>query len=88
MARLTDFIRSFFGARDFIDINSAAYKNTIGELAGAAEKLIGSGVMNIDEVRVRILGLNALNTEQSTKYWITKNFADIEKMSIEGGEKE
>lgn len=58
----------------------------IAQLAGAAEKLIGSGVMNIDEVRTTIFGLKALNTEQSTKYWITKNFADIEKMSIAGGE--
>lgn len=58
----------------------------IAQLAGAAEKLIGSGVMNIDEVRTTIFGLKALNTTQSTKYWITKNFADIEKMSIAGGE--
>lgn len=65
-----------------VDITNIEHLD-IAELAGAAEKLIGSGVMNIDEVRTRILGLNALNTEQSTKYWITKNFADIEKMSIE-----
>ena len=58
----------------------------IAQLAGAAEKLIGSGVMNIDEVRTTIFGLKALGTTQSTKYWITKNFADIEKMSIAGGE--
>lgn len=58
----------------------------IAQLAGAAEKLIGSGVMNIDEVRTKIFGIQALNTTQSTKYWITKNFADIEKMSIAGGE--
>ena len=58
----------------------------IAQLAGAGEKLIGSGVMNIDEVRTTIFGLKALNTAQSTKYWITKNFADIEKMSIAGGE--
>ena len=58
----------------------------IAELAGAAEKLIGSGVMNIDEVRTKIFGIQALNSTQSTKYWITKNFADIEKMSIAGGE--
>lgn len=68
-----------------VDITNIEHLD-IAQLAGAAEKLIGSGVMNIDEVRVRILGLNALNTEQSTKYWITKNFADIEKMSIAGGE--
>ena len=65
-----------------VDITNIEHLD-IAELAGAAEKLIGSGVMNIDEVRTRILRLNALNTEQSTKYWITKNFADIEKMSIE-----
>ena len=65
-----------------VDITNIEHLD-IAELAGAAEKLIGSGVMNIDEVRTRILGLNALNTAQSTKYWITKNFADIEKMSIE-----
>jgi HK97 family phage portal protein len=65
-----------------VDITNIEHLD-IAELAGAAEKLIGSGVMNIDEVRTRILGLNALNTEQSTKYWITKNFADIEKMSID-----
>lgn len=65
-----------------VDITNIEHLD-IAQLAGAAEKLIGSGVMNIDEVRTRILGLNALNTEQSTKYWITKNFADIEKMSID-----
>ena len=53
----------------------------ISSLAGAAEKLIGSGLMCIDEVRTRILGLNALNTTQSKKYWITKNFSDIESIS-------
>ena len=53
-----------------VDITNIEHLD-IAELAGAAEKLIGSGVMNIDEVRTRILGLNALNTEQSTKYWIS-----------------
>lgn len=53
----------------------------ISSLAGAAEKLIGSGLMCIDEVRTRILGLNALNTTQSKKYWITKNFSDIESIT-------
>lgn len=61
----------------------------LDKLAGAVEKLIGSGAMNIDEVRTRILGLPALNTEQSKKYWITKNFSDIEthatSVTTEGG---
>lgn len=70
------------GCRYEVDITNIESLD-ISELAGAAEKLIGSGVMNIDEVRVRILGLNALNTEQSTKYWITKNFADIKETNTE-----
>lgn len=70
------------GCRFEVDITNIEHLD-ISSLAGAAEKLIGSGVMNIDEVRVRILGLNALNTPQSKKYWITKNFADIEKLNSE-----
>ena len=57
----------------------------IASIAQGCEKIIGSGVMNIDEVRQRILGLNALNTELSQKYFVTRNFADIEKENGEGG---
>lgn len=64
------------GCRFEIDTTNIEHLD-ISKLSGAAEKLIGSGVMNIDEVRTRILGLPALNTKQSTKYWITKNFAEI-----------
>lgn len=56
----------------------------IASIAQGCEKLIGSGVMNIDEVRQRMLGLNALNTDLSQKYFVTRNFADIEKESREG----
>lgn len=56
----------------------------IASIAQGCEKLIGSGVMNIDEVRQRILGLNALNTELSQKYFVTRNFADIEQESERG----
>lgn len=59
--------------------------SAISNIAQGCEKLIGSGVMNIDEVRQRILGLNALNTELSQKYFVTRNFADIEKENGEGG---
>lgn len=50
----------------------------IASIAQACEKLLSSGTMNIDEIRTKILGLNALNTDFSSKYFITKNFADIE----------
>lgn len=68
------------GCRFEVDTTNIEHLD-IASLAGAVEKLIGSGVMCIDEVRTDILGLNALNTEQSKKYWITKNFSDIEQTS-------
>jgi hypothetical protein len=50
-------------------------------LANAIEKCISSGSMNVDEVRTIILGLNALNTEASKRYYITKNFEALEAAS-------
>ena len=74
----------------YFDIDITNIENLeLDKLAGACEKLIGSGLMCIDEVRTQVLGLNALNTEQSKKYWITKNFSDIEKINnAAGGENE
>ena len=42
--------------------------------------------MNVDEVRTRLLGLNALNTEASTRYYITKNFEALEATSDSAGD--
>lgn len=75
------------GCRFEVDTTNIEHLD-IASLAGAVEKLIGSGVMCIDEVRTDILGLNALNTEQSKKYWITKNFSDIEQTSQGNAEAE
>ncbi len=60
--------------------------SAIASIAQACEKFIGSGCMNIDETRERILGLNALNTDLSQKYFVTKNFADIESEGERGEE--
>ena len=51
----------------------------IFEVADKVAKIISSGAANVDEVRER-LGWNALNTEFSTAYWMTKNFALAEDM--------
>lgn len=64
---------------------TAISMSAIATIAQACEKFIGSGVMNIDEVRDKLLGLSVLNTELSKKYFVTKNFADLEN-STEGGE--
>lgn len=61
----------------------------IFEVADKVAKVISSGAMNIDEVRER-LGENALGTEFSVAYWMTKNFALAEDMltNAEGRENE
>lgn len=63
----------------------------ISDLAGAVEKLIGSAGMNIDEARTKVLGLPALNTDWSQKYYITKNFASVDEQlnqTAKGGDNE
>ncbi len=46
------------------------------EIAEKIDKLIASGMYCIDELR-RKLGETELNTEESKKHWITKNYEDI-----------
>ena len=57
------------------------------KVSTACEKLLSSGLANIDEIRELILHLSKLNTSFSTKYWITKNFEEIEK-ALKGGAEE
>lgn len=45
------------------------------DVADKADKLISSGVGSIDDVR-KIIGWRELETEFSTKHWITKNYSD------------
>lgn len=84
--------KGFFDYKNFssgckCDIDSSAISVTlISTIANGIEKLLSSGVMNIDEIRENILHIAKLNTEFSTKYWITKNFEEIEKMLNERGE--
>lgn len=61
----------------------------IFEVADKVAKIVSSGAANVDEVRER-LGWNALNTEFSKAYWMTKNFALAEDMltNAEGRENE
>lgn len=84
--------RGFFDFKNFVDgckcdIDSSAISVTlISTIANGIEKLLSSGVMNIDEIRENILHITRLNTDFSTKYWITKNFEEIEKALEERGD--
>lgn len=61
----------------------------IFEISDKADKAFASGLANIDELR-KIVGLDELDTDFSTRHFITKNYALAEDMlksteSIEGG---
>lgn len=53
--------------------------------ADKADKIIGSGILCIDEVREK-LGEPALGTEEAQKHYITKNYGELKKE--EGGSNE
>ena len=55
----------------------------IFDIAEKIDKLIASGMYCIDELRKK-LGDAELNTEESKKYWITKNYQEI--TTVEGGD--
>ncbi len=77
-------------AGNYVRVDTSSINHIdIFEVADKVAKVISSGAMNIDEVRER-LGANALGTEFSTAYWMTKNFALAEDMltNAEGRENE
>ena len=67
-------------AGNYVKVDTSCINHIdIFEVADKVAKIISSGAMNIDQVRER-LGENALGTEFSTAYWMTKNFALAEDM--------
>ena len=61
-----------------IDTSNITYMDMF-DVSHAVDKLIASGVCNIDELRSR-LGLNTLNTDFSKQYYMTKNYSTIENL--------
>jgi len=85
-------IRKRYGETEFLKGNYMRIDTTcikhidIFGIAEKIDKLISSGMYNIDELREK-LGDYVLNTEFSQKHWITKNYQDIEHLeNLEGGE--
>lgn len=81
--KTTDYFTWKSGNRVEVDTSCINHID-IFEIADKADKLISSGIMDIDEVRAR-LRLDTLDTEFSKQHWITKNNAKIEDL-LEGGE--
>ncbi|URZ07547.1 phage portal protein [Clostridium felsineum] len=68
----------------YIKVDTTSIRHIdIFSISEAFDKLIASGGYSVDELRVKV-GDNPLNTEWSTRHWMTKNYSDIE--NIEGGE--
>lgn len=89
--------RKRYGAKEFrkgnyIDVNTNCIQHIdIFEQATNSDKLLSSGLYCIDELRTK-LGDTAINSDWSRKHYITKNYAEAEKMAhlgdTEGGEGE
>lgn len=78
-----------FRKGNYIDVNTNCIQHIdIFEQATNSDKLLSSGLYCIDELRAK-LGDTAINTDWSRKHYITKNYAEAEKMAhlgdTEGG---
>ncbi len=74
---------------NFIDVNTNCIQHIdIFEQATNSDKLLSSGLYCIDELRTK-LGDTAIGSDWSQKHYITKNYAEAEKMAhlgdTEGG---
>lgn len=78
------------GSKVVIDTSCINHVDLL-EVAQAIYNAIGSGAVNIDDIRTR-LGMEELDTPFSKQYWLSKNFVPAEDMmngsdnSVKGGE--
>lgn len=77
------FGKSSFTNGSYVKVDTTTIKHIdIFSISESIDKLIASGTYNIDEIRVKA-GDSPLNTDFSKKYFITKNYQDIN--DLEGG---
>lgn len=69
------------GTRVEVDMSSINYRD-IFDIATGIDKLISTGVTNIDEAR-HMVSLPIIDSEFSKQYWMTKNYSKIEAMMSE-----
>lgn len=72
------------GSRVVVDTTCIKHVDIL-EVAAAVDKLISSGVLNVDELR-NIIGYNPLGTEFSTSYFMTKNYELAENALVRSEE--
>ncbi len=71
------------GNYQLIDTANILYRD-LNDIADSMAKMIGSSLWSIDEARMR-MGDAPLNTEWSTKHWMTKNNTEVTMIGSDGG---
>ena len=78
-----------FSQGNYIRVDTSDIRHiNILDVAQAIDKILASGVLNINEIRT-LVGYNELDEEFANKHWMTKNYSlaeDVLKGTIEGGE--
>lgn len=74
------------GTYQMIDTSRIMHMS-MAEIATSADKMIGSGLWSIDDA-LRRIGDAPLNTEWSTKHWMTKNYTEMDALGEDGTENE
>lgn len=70
---------------DFVQFDTGRIKHIdLLDAAGSIDKLVGSGVECVNDIRA-LLGQPLINEEWAWKHFITKNYAEIEKVLAEMG---
>lgn len=78
-----------FAQGNYIRVDTSDIRHiNILDVAQAIDKILASGVLNINEIRT-LVGYNELDEEFANKHWMTKNYSlaeDVLKGTTEGGE--
>ena len=70
---------------NYLKVDTTTVMHTdVFDIAEKIDKLIASGMYCIDELRKK-LGDAPLNTEESRKHFITKNYEDLSSIQAAGG---
>lgn len=80
LTRKTNTFETWNGGKNCVVCDTSMINHIdILDVADKADKLIASGVCNIDEVR-RVLSMRPLDTEFSQRHYITKNYANVDEV--------
>lgn len=81
-AKLYDGFKGF-SQGNYIRVDTSDIRHiNILEVAQAVDKILASGVLNINELR-KLVGYNEIDEEFANKHWMTKNYSLAEGMTVD-----